>query len=103
MLELATSCVSESSVREASVNFPQLGRMVNECLTVNHSWAAVETWSWNLMRLICLADDDEVALDHAAGIACIFIGECAVLGELLLSPGNTWGEFQYTQDFFELL
>ena len=89
MLELATNCVSELSMREASVNFPQLSRMVNECLTVNQSWAAVETWSWNLMRLICLAEKDkETALDYVSGIACIFIGECKIIMPKPMSPPN---------------
>ena len=83
VLEFAASCVVQSSMRDASVNFPQLSRMTKECLTINQSWAAVETWSWNLMRLICLAEEDkEVALDYITEIACIFIGEYTILAKL---------------------
>lgn len=87
MLEFATGCVAESSMRTPSVNFPRLSRMMSECFTVSQGSAAVESWSWNLMRVICLAEEGkEVALDHVAGIAQIFIGECTVLAELLQLP-----------------
>lgn len=76
MLEFATSYVAKSSSRAPSVIFPHLSEMVRECLSVTPSSAAMETWSWHLMRAVCLAEEDkEAALDHVNGIAQMFIGK----------------------------